>query len=131
MSCPGLTFLRAEAAMLAGDHQTAFDVCRINLDLTADSDMTANALRQLARIARKWRRPSMALPLLAQWLDEFPDAAESGPVWLDRSVNGLQSSNPDLDDARFAMERAHALLGNHPVVEKASRLLAVRMASVA
>lgn len=130
----GLAFLRAEARCLAGEFEAAFDVCHENLDLQADSDITANALRQLARIARAWQRPLRALPMLVEWLDRFPDAPDAGPVWLDRSVNALKAADAtpaDLDDARVAIERARALLGDLPVVEKADTLLALRSVTAA
>jgi len=129
----GLAFLRAEAHCLAGEYEAGFLVCRSTLDLGADGDITANALRQLARIARAWRQPSRALPMLTAWLDRFPDAPEAGAVWLDRSVNALQAADAtaNLDDARLSLERARALLGDLPIVEKVDVLLALRRAPAA
>jgi glycosyltransferase involved in cell wall biosynthesis len=131
IGCAGVGFLRAEERCLAGDYEAAVRQCLAIVDATVDTETAVAALRQLARLARKWQRPELALPLLTEWLDRFPDSPDAGPVWLDRAVNILQSAHADLDVGRFAIERARALLGDHPVVAKAASLFALRAISAA
>jgi hypothetical protein len=125
----GIDVLRAEAACLAGDLEAAFERARSGLDLAADHEVTVFRLRQVARIARAGGWPERALPDLREWLTRFPDAPDSGAVWLDRCVNAAEAGPDHEDDAAAALERARALLGESPVLEKMAGRLAARRAA--
>jgi hypothetical protein len=128
---PGMHFLQAEAACLAGHWDAAFSRGLQDLDLTKDDEVTAFRLRQLARIARSCGQPERALPWLARWLDRFPDSPDSGAVWLDRCLNASQAGGHHLTEAGVALDRASDLLGASAVVDKVRRLTAAQAAVLA
>lgn len=73
-------------------------------------------VRQVARMARRARSPGVALPIVLEWLGQFPDVQESGPVWLDACVNATRAGGPGVARAEGYHARARRLLGDLPAV---------------
>ncbi|HET7463666.1 MAG TPA: glycosyltransferase [Longimicrobium sp.] len=121
--------LRAEAALHAGDAAAAWAIAAGALRAAPPEEPDALRLRQVARIARRLGQPERALPPLADWLGRYPDAQESGPVWLELGVNACHAGR--WDEAEGALERARALLGPLSAIEKAERMLAGRRVEAA
>jgi hypothetical protein len=94
-----------------------------DLEVSPPTEDEAHRVRQVAAIARAWSRPALALPSLVEWLERFPDAAESGPAWLDLAMTALRAGPSHGARAARALTRARALLGDVPVVRRADSLL--------
>jgi hypothetical protein len=121
---PTVRALRAEVARLAGNLAAAFQSASDGLDLRRDDGTTAFRLRQLARIARAADAPERAEPWLAEWLQRFPDSPDSGAVWLDLCINAAAAGGPErLPQARRALDRARALLGDVPALDAVERMV--------
>ncbi|GJG89796.1 hypothetical protein tb265_49770 [Gemmatimonadetes bacterium T265] len=78
-------------------------------------------LRELARCARGAGDPAVALDALREWLRRYPDAQESGPVWLELAVNATRARPALAAEADDALQHASALLGDIPAVAKLRR----------
>jgi hypothetical protein len=116
--------LRAEAARQAGNLTAAFHWASDGLDLRRDDGTTAFRLRQLARIARAADAPERAEPWLVEWLQRFPDSPDSGGVWVDLCINAVAAGGPErVPEARRALDRARALLGDVPALDAVERLV--------
>jgi glycosyltransferase involved in cell wall biosynthesis len=116
--------LRAECQAAAGDLEGAVKTCLAGLRAAEPLEHESRRVRQLADLARRWRRPQLAIPWLAAWLDRFPDAPDSGPTWLDLSVTAARAGRAHFDQAAAALARARLLLGPVPVVLRAERIVA-------
>jgi glycosyltransferase involved in cell wall biosynthesis len=117
------TMLRAEAEAQAGDFQAAFLRVSAALRAAPAGENEELRIRQAARIARQWGRPELAIPFLAEWLERFPDSQESGPVWLELSLNRHRAGGAHAADAAAALERARTLLGDIPAVGKMAGMI--------
>jgi glycosyltransferase involved in cell wall biosynthesis len=120
---PAVLALRAEEALLSGDRTTALERAGQGLEPEDDDEVTAFRLRRLASLARTAGCPERALPRLSTWLARFPDSPDSGPLWLDLAVNAVQVGAAHATEARFALSRARALLGDVPLLDKVENLL--------
>jgi glycosyltransferase involved in cell wall biosynthesis len=114
---------RAELALAAGDAPAALAFALACTDAHPLVEGDWPLVRQLARVARRATRPDAALPAVLAWLDQFPDAQESGPVWLDACINTTRSGGSP-EAARHYHARARALLGDSPTVMKCGALVA-------
>jgi glycosyltransferase involved in cell wall biosynthesis len=120
---PAPAALRSDAVTAyerAGEFERAFAACAATLDAEPAGEYEADRIRRLARLARQLGRPGRALPWVAAWLAQFPDAPDSGPVWLDRSLGA------DAAESDTALDRARELLVSSIVVEKVAAVLAAR-----
>ncbi|MDB4949484.1 MAG: mfpsA [Gemmatimonadetes bacterium] len=122
-------FMRVEALNRSGRHEDAFALCTARLAFSPATEYEAHRVRQAAAVARRWGRPALALPWLAEWLERFPDAQESGPTWLDLAVTAARVEGGPADGAEAALERARALLGDIPAVRKTAQMLGRRAAA--
>lgn len=121
--------LRAEAALRSEDPAVAWTIAADVLQTAPPEEPDALRLRQIARIARQAGEPERAVPILAGWLERYPDAQESGPVWLELGVNACHAREWEV--AETALERARTLLGPLSAIEKAERMLAGRRVEAA
>ena len=113
---PATSLIALDLLALAGRPGAALSEALAALAPSRLTDREVAPLRQLAVLARQAGAPAIAMPSLAEWLDRHPDSQESGPVWLELAANGLQAGGAALPLAARALERARALLGQHPVV---------------
>jgi len=118
----------AEAELQEGDCQSAFLRAAAALRAHPAGENEELRVRQLARIARQWSRPELAIPFLAEWLGRFPDSQESGPVWLELSLTCHRAGGMHDDRAREAWTTARALLGDIPPVAKLGAMIQARTA---
>ena len=119
----GFDYLVVEAERQRGNFAGAFQLCIAQDDPRLWGEFAAHRLRQLAHICREWGQPGLALPRLRQWLVQFPDSPDSGPVWLDRCINASRAGNTFLDEARTAFDHARSLIGNSPVLDQVAASL--------
>jgi glycosyltransferase involved in cell wall biosynthesis len=75
-------------------------------------------LRQFARLARHSGEPMAADEPLAAWLERFPDALDSGSIWLELAICRIRGNAPNtaIDDALASAAR---LLGDGAALRKA------------
>jgi glycosyltransferase involved in cell wall biosynthesis len=124
MSSIGLKYLTVEYYRQTGNFSKAFTLAATGELANLQDENAAMCLRQLSRICREWGRPRLALPRLRKWLRRFPDAPDSGPVWLDRCVNALYADSgegPQVE-SRQSLSMARCLLGDSPVIQKIERI---------
>ena len=116
LSSWGLDYLRAEAERQRGNFVAAFNLCVDVDDSRLWGELAAYRLRQLARVARDWGRPGIALPWLRDRLTRFPDSPDSGAVWLDRCLNAHLMGREFAAEARESYACASSLLGPSPIL---------------
>ncbi|WP_392533435.1 glycosyltransferase [Nostoc sp. C117] len=120
---PTIEYLKTEIERQKNNFAAAFQLCSKELDARLWGEWTAPYLRQLARICREWKKPELALPWLKQWLEQFPDSPDSGPVWLDYCINASGAGKNFLTEAEAAFAQAKNLLGDSPTLEKVAKIL--------
>ena len=112
-----ISYLEVELRRHAQRFDDALALALDAAPLAMRAELGASTLRQLAAAAHEARRDEAALPWLRTWLGRFPDAPDSGPVWLDRCAVCLATSPPRVTEAQCASEAARALLGDAPYVQ--------------
>lgn len=117
-------YWRAELATACGDARgaLAFSLACVQAGELEESDWPV--ARQLASTARRAGDPGVALPTLLAWLSRFPDAQESGPIWLDAAVNTLRADETTVAAAAEYHAHARALLGDMPPIKKCEAMIA-------
>jgi hypothetical protein len=123
LSSPTIDFLEIETERQAGHYRRAFQLSVGPEDPVLWGEFAAPRLRQLAGICREWQLPGLALPWLREWLDRFPDAPDSGVVWLDRCMNALQTSPELMAEVRESFVHVRSLLGESVELHKLEALL--------
>lgn len=118
--------LPARPASTIAPPADTFVSCAAALDAEPAGEYEADRVRQLARHARRLGAPERALPWLADWLDRFPDAPESGAVWLDRCLSAEGAGGGHEAESDAALARARALLVDSPVIAKVANVVATR-----
>ncbi|WP_437587683.1 glycosyltransferase [Sorangium sp. So ce1000] len=111
LGSPGARHLDIELLRCDGAYPGAFKALIEPEEPALWGELAAHRLRQLSAVCREWRLPGMALPWLREWLERFPDAPESGMVWLDRSACAVALAPDMLEEARQSFEAASLLLG--------------------
>jgi glycosyltransferase involved in cell wall biosynthesis len=113
---PSLCYLQINRELMKGNPSKAFEFFNEVHDLDEMREHQGVHLRQLARICREWQKPVLALPWLRKWLEQFPDSPDSGPVWVDRSLNASLSGTEWLPEAKDSFVQARNLLGPIPLI---------------
>ena len=117
------SFWRAEAALAAGLTMPALADALAAVRYTPPGENDWPYVRMVARAARRAGVPEAAIPTLQDWLCRYPDAQESGPVWLELAVCLLRGHA--VSGAGVALSRARVLLGDIPSVVKCAASIEV------
>jgi glycosyltransferase involved in cell wall biosynthesis len=123
--CQSLAYYQIELEYLKGNYSAAYHLFSERYLVGVIPEHEVEALQQLAKICRAWKRPELPLSWLRTWLQKYPDSPGSGMVWLDYSVNASYAGVQYLAEAQEAISVAETLLGNIPVIQKLKQYILV------
>ncbi|MEO8561616.1 MAG: glycosyltransferase [bacterium] len=125
LTSSALSYWRAELSSARGESADALACSLAGAGMQTLGESDWPIVRQVARTARRAGSPGAALPALLAWLERFPDAQESGPVWLEACVNSLRAGDQPAVLAERYLARASALLGDVPAIQKCEHMVAL------
>ena len=117
-STSATTYLTVELKLLENRLPEAYEIVSNSLAADPPGEFDFSRIRQLAKVARKMGAPEKALSVIKSWLKQFPDAPDSGVIWLDLCANASAAGGKYLPDAGKAFLNAKELLGDVAALRK-------------